>query len=86
MSCILSVAVSISLFGYVLSCQKFLSSAHPCSPRSHIQIWDVRTGGIFETLKYDHAVTALQFDTRKIVAATGENGIKVGSLAFSVAS
>lgn len=41
------------------------------------QIWDVRTGGIFETLKYDHAVTALQFDTRKIVAATGENGVKV---------
>ncbi|KAI0719147.1 WD40 repeat-like protein [Cerioporus squamosus] len=42
-----------------------------------IRIWDVRTGGIFETLKYDHAVTALQFDTRKIVAATGENGIKI---------
>ncbi|KAI0793324.1 WD40 repeat-like protein [Abortiporus biennis] len=42
-----------------------------------IKIWDLRTGGIFETLKYDHAVTALQFDTRKIVAATGENGIKV---------
>ncbi|RPD81608.1 WD40 repeat-like protein [Lentinus tigrinus ALCF2SS1-7] len=42
-----------------------------------IRIWDVRTGGIFETLKYEHAVTALQFDTRKIVAATGENGIKI---------
>ncbi|TBU46555.1 WD40 repeat-like protein [Dichomitus squalens] len=42
-----------------------------------IRIWDVRTGSIFETLKYDHAVTALQFDTRKIVAATGENGIKI---------
>ena len=45
-----------------------------------LQIWDVRTGGIFETLKYDHAVTALQFDTRKVVAATGENGVKVGCL------
>ncbi|TFK57514.1 WD40 repeat-like protein [Heliocybe sulcata] len=42
-----------------------------------IRIWDLRTGGIFETLKYDHAVTALQFDSRKIVAATGENGIKI---------
>ncbi|TFY70091.1 hypothetical protein EVJ58_g31 [Rhodofomes roseus] len=42
-----------------------------------IRIWDLRTGGIFETLKYDHAVTALQFDTRKIVAATGENGVKI---------
>ncbi|KAK0208029.1 WD40-repeat-containing domain protein [Desarmillaria ectypa] len=42
-----------------------------------IRIWDLRTGGVFETLKYDHAVTALQFDTRKLVAAAGENGIKV---------
>ncbi|KAF5392637.1 hypothetical protein D9757_002135 [Collybiopsis confluens] len=42
-----------------------------------IRIWDVRTGGVFETLKYDHPVTALQFDTRKVVAATGENGIKI---------
>lgn len=41
------------------------------------EIWDVRSGGVFETLKYDHGVTALQFDTRKIVAATGENGLKV---------
>ncbi|CAK5264979.1 unnamed protein product [Mycena citricolor] len=42
-----------------------------------VQVWDLRTGGTLETLKYDHAVTALQFDTRKIVAASGENGIKV---------
>lgn len=41
------------------------------------EIWDVRSGGVYETLKYDHGVTALQFDTRKIVAATGENGVKV---------
>ncbi|KAF8887771.1 WD40-repeat-containing domain protein [Infundibulicybe gibba] len=42
-----------------------------------LRIWDLRTGGIFETVKYDHAVTSLQFDTRKIVAATGENGVKI---------
>jgi len=42
-----------------------------------LRIWDLRSGGIFETLKYDHAVTGLQFDSRKIVAATGENAIKV---------
>lgn len=42
-----------------------------------IRIWDVRTGGTFETLNYDHAVTALQFDTRKFIAATGENGVKI---------
>lgn len=41
------------------------------------QVWDLRSGGIFQTIKYDHAVTALQFDTRKIVAATGENAVKV---------
>lgn len=34
-------------------------------------------GGIFETIHYNHAVTALQFDSRKIVVATGENGVKV---------
>jgi division protein 1 len=42
-----------------------------------VQIWDLRTGGIFETIKYDHAVTALQFDSRKIISAAGENGVKV---------
>ncbi|KAH7930577.1 Trp-Asp repeat-containing protein [Leucogyrophana mollusca] len=42
-----------------------------------IRIWDVRSGGTFETLKYDHAVTALQFDSRKVVAAAGENGVKI---------
>ncbi|KAG6918673.1 hypothetical protein DXG01_012490 [Tephrocybe rancida] len=42
-----------------------------------IRIWDLRTGGIFETINFDHAVTGLQFDTRKIIAATGENGVKV---------
>ncbi|KAF9234970.1 WD40-repeat-containing domain protein [Melanogaster broomeanus] len=42
-----------------------------------VRIWDVRAGAVFETLKYDHGVTALQFDTRKVVAATGENGVKI---------
>ncbi|GAA5973464.1 hypothetical protein JCM11641_006474 [Rhodosporidiobolus odoratus] len=42
-----------------------------------IRIWDLRTGAIADTLRYDHAVTALQFDSRKIVAAAGENGVKV---------
>ena len=34
-------------------------------------------GTIFETIHFDHAVTALQFDSRKIIAAAGENGVKV---------
>ncbi|TFK40910.1 WD40 repeat-like protein [Crucibulum laeve] len=42
-----------------------------------LRIWDLRTGGIFETISYDHAVTGLQFDSRKIIAATGENGVKI---------
>jgi division protein 1 len=40
-------------------------------------VWDLRTGNIFETIHFDHAVTALQFDSRKIVAAAGESGVKV---------
>lgn len=39
-------------------------------------------GSMFETLKYDYPVTGLQFDTRKIVAATGENGIEVGPMSL----
>ncbi|EGO02824.1 hypothetical protein SERLA73DRAFT_47795 [Serpula lacrymans var. lacrymans S7.3] len=42
-----------------------------------IRIWDVRTGGTFETLRYDHGITSLQFDTRKVVAATGKNGVDI---------
>ena len=43
-----------------------------------MQIWDLRTGGISETLRYDHPISSLQFDSRKVVSCTGENGIKVG--------
>ncbi|KAG6872462.1 hypothetical protein C0995_009565 [Termitomyces sp. Mi166 len=45
-----------------------------------IRIWDLRTGRSFETISYDYAVTSLQFDTRKIIAATGENGVKHAAL------
>lgn len=30
-----------------------------------------------ETHRYEYPVTALQFDSRKVVACTGENGIEV---------
>lgn len=30
-----------------------------------------------ETIKYEHGVTALQFDSRKVICASGENGVKV---------
>ena len=44
---------------------------------NHTQIWDLRTGGVLETNKYEHGVTALQFDSRKVICASGENGVKV---------
>jgi division protein 1 len=52
----------------------------------HHQIWDLRTGGIFETVKYDHGVTALQFDSRKVISAAGENGIKVRGMMYAIDS
>lgn len=43
-----------------------------------LRIWDLRMGGAaVETLRYEYPVMALQFDSRKIVACTGENGIEV---------
>ncbi|KAG6820347.1 hypothetical protein H0H93_001792 [Arthromyces matolae] len=42
-----------------------------------IRIWDLRNGRSFETVHYDHGLSSLQFDTRKIVAAAGENGVKI---------
>ncbi|KAL7416803.1 WD40-repeat-containing domain protein [Mrakia frigida] len=41
-----------------------------------IRIWDLRTGTVSDVLKYEFPVTSLQFDTRKILACTGENGIE----------
>jgi mitochondrial division protein 1 len=44
------------------------------------KIWDLRTGGIAETLRYDYPVSSLQFDSRKVVSCTGENAVKVGQI------
>jgi division protein 1 len=37
-------------------------------------------GAVSEVHKYEYPVTALQFDSRKVVACTGENGIEVGQI------
>jgi division protein 1 len=37
-------------------------------------------GSIVDTLKYEFPVTALQFDSRKVIACTGENGVEVRRL------
>ncbi|KAK4703317.1 hypothetical protein P7C70_g2902, partial [Phenoliferia sp. Uapishka_3] len=47
-----------------------------------IRIWDLRTGAISDTIRYDHPITGLQFDSRKIVAAAGENGVRVRRFVF----
>lgn len=41
------------------------------------QIWDLRTGSIFDAYAYDNPVTSMMFDSRRIVAATGENVVKI---------
>ncbi|KAK2810945.1 Mitochondrial fission protein [Emmonsiellopsis sp. PD_5] len=42
-----------------------------------IRIWDLRTGSIFDAYAYDHPVTSMMFDTRRIVSAAGEDVVKV---------
>ena len=42
-----------------------------------IQIWDLRTGSIFDAFAYDHPVTSMMFDDRRIVSAAGEDVVKV---------
>lgn len=41
------------------------------------QIWDLRTGNIHDAFAYDAPITAMQFDARRIVAAAGEDVVKV---------
>ncbi|KAF1985001.1 WD40 repeat-like protein [Aulographum hederae CBS 113979] len=42
-----------------------------------IRIWDLRTGSIHDAFAYDHPITSMMFDSRKIVAAAGEDVVKV---------
>ncbi|KAL1412014.1 Mitochondrial fission protein [Vanrija albida] len=42
-----------------------------------IRIWDLRMGQVAELHRYEYPVTALQFDSRKVVACVGENGVEV---------
>lgn len=42
-----------------------------------IRIWDMRMGQTAELHRYEYPVTCVQFDSRKVVACTGENGIEV---------
>lgn len=42
-----------------------------------MQIWDLRTGSIFDAFAYDKPITSMMFDTRRIATAAGENVVKV---------
>ncbi|KAF9506983.1 hypothetical protein BS47DRAFT_1489112 [Hydnum rufescens UP504] len=42
-----------------------------------VRIWDLRTGGISDSIRFEYPVTSLQFDSRKVVACAGENGVKI---------
>ncbi|KAI9851325.1 MAG: Mitochondrial fission protein [Thelocarpon superellum] len=42
-----------------------------------IRIWDLRTGSIHDAFAYDHAVTSMQFDGRRIASAAGEEFAKI---------
>jgi division protein 1 len=41
------------------------------------QIWDLRTGSIFDAFGYEHPITGMMFDARRIAAAAGEDVVKV---------
>ena len=42
-----------------------------------MQIWDLRTGSIFDAFAYDNPITGMMFDTRHIVCAAGEDVVKI---------
>jgi mitochondrial division protein 1 len=42
-----------------------------------LQIWDLRTGSIYDAYAYDDPVTSMMFDARRIVSAAGEDVVKV---------
>lgn len=42
-----------------------------------LQIWDLRTGSIYDAYAYDNPVTSMMFDARRIVAAAGESVAKI---------
>jgi len=44
---------------------------------SPVQIWDLRTGSIYDAYAYDNPVTSMMFDTRRIISAAGEDVVKV---------
>lgn len=42
-----------------------------------LQIWDLRTGSIFDAFAFDKGITSMMFDTRRIACAIGETVVKI---------
>ena len=42
-----------------------------------VRVWDLRMGSVVDTLHYDYPVTALQFDSRKVLVACGAQALDV---------
>lgn len=42
-----------------------------------IRIWDLRTGSIYDAYAYDHPITSMMFDARRIASAAGDDVVKV---------
>ncbi|KAF2838777.1 mitochondrial division protein-like protein 1 [Patellaria atrata CBS 101060] len=42
-----------------------------------IRIWDLRTGSIYDAFAYDHPITSMMFDARRIAATAGEDVVKI---------
>ncbi|KAI3623431.1 MDV1 [Malassezia furfur] len=40
-----------------------------------VRVWDLRMGSVVDTLHYDYPVTALQFDSRKVLVACGAQAL-----------
>jgi division protein 1 len=41
------------------------------------QIWDLRTGSIYDAFGYDNSITSMMFDSRRIAAAVGDDVVKI---------
>lgn len=74
MMCILLLDLLTEVSGFVGSC--FLSIG-VCLLTLFLQIWDLRTGSIFDAFGFDSPITSMQFDSRRIVSAAGETVAKI---------
>lgn len=42
-----------------------------------VQIWDLRTGSIYDAFAFKNPITSMMFDSRRIVSAAGDSVVKV---------